>query len=315
VDGRRATGGGASKNQARPIAAVVCDHDVVVEVSTPAVDELGDVLDTLGEWQRDDGPMQLHPGDVGWFWRFGAVATAAAVRVWRQDGRTVAVGLLDSPTLLRAAIRPAAAQDEELARSVVTDLTDPERGVLTQQAGGVEAPARSLVRELLAERGWTDDEPWSPLRRDLARPVPDSDVRIEVIGAARAHVRTALQRASFERSSFTDDRWRTMAAGPAYARARCLVAYRATGEPVAAVTVWSAGPDRPGLIEPMGVHRDHRGQGFGTAITVAGAAALQRLGSSSAIVCTPSANTGGVATYAAAGFRRLHEIQDLRRGA
>jgi GNAT superfamily N-acetyltransferase len=37
----------------------------------------------------------------------------------------------------------------------------------------------------------------------------------------------------------------------------------------------------------MGVHREHRGHGYGRAITVAAAAVLQDLGSSSAIVCNP----------------------------
>ena len=82
---------------------------------------------------------------------------------------------------------------------------------------------------------------------------------------------------------------------------------------MAAVTVWSAGPGRPGLVEPMGVHHDHRGKGFGTAITVAAAAALRELGSSSALVCTPSSNVGAVATYRAAGFDQLPEVHDQRR--
>jgi ribosomal protein S18 acetylase RimI-like enzyme len=116
-------------------------------------------------------------------------------------------------------------------------------------------------------------------------------------------------------STFTDEGWHAMAAGSPYADARCLVAYDDQGNAVAAVTVWSAGAGRPGLLEPMGVHRDHRGQGYGTAITVAAAAALQDLGASSAIVCTPSANVGGVATYTAAGFERLPEICDQCRDA
>src|SRR3954469_25405848 len=87
-----------------------------------------------------------------------------------------------------------------------------------------------------------------------------------------------------------------MAAGLPYADARCLVAYDDQGNAVAAVTVWSAGPAKPGLLEPMGVHREHRGHGYGKAITVAAAAALEELGSSSAIVCTPSSNVGAVAT-------------------
>ncbi|WP_420855834.1 GNAT family N-acetyltransferase [Thermoactinospora rubra] len=65
----------------------------------------------------------------------------------------------------------------------------------------------------------------------------------------------------------------------------------------------------------MGVHRDHRGHGYGKAITVAAAAALRELGSSSAIVCTPSSNAGAVATYQSAGFQPLPERRDLYRDA
>jgi ribosomal protein S18 acetylase RimI-like enzyme len=97
--------------------------------------------------------------------------------------------------------------------------------------------------------------------------------------------------------------------------AYALVAYDDQCNAVAAVTVWSAGRGKPGLLEPMGVHRDHRGHGYGKAITVAAAAALQDLGSSSAIVCTPSVNIGGVATYKAAGFQQLPEVRDRYRDA
>ncbi len=140
-------------------------------------------------------------------------------------------------------------------------------------------------------------------------------MRIEIVGPEQVHVRTAVHRASFDRSIFTDERWHAMAAGPPYADARCLVAHDDQGDAVAAVTVWSAGPGRPGLLEPMGVHRDHRGHGHGTAITVAAAAALQDLGSSSAIVCTPSSLPGAVATYKAAGFQPLPEVRDRHRDA
>ena len=82
---------------------------------------------------------------------------------------------------------------------------------------------------------------------------------------------------------------------------------------VAVATVWSAGEGRPGLLEPLGVHRDHRGHGHGTAISLAAAAALREMGASSATVCTPSSNVGGVATYAAAGFKVLSDVTDFRR--
>ena len=294
---------------------MVCDQGMAIVVGKPGVDGLGDAVGALREWQYDEAPTQLHPGDLGWFWRFGAEATAAAVRTWSRDGRILAVGLLDEPELLRLTIAPDAQRDKELARRLVEDVADPEHDVLPAGKVYIEAPKGALLHDLLSEHGWNDDEPWTPLHRDLTEPVKDPGVRIEVVGPERASVQTAVIRASFDRSTFTDERWHAMAAGVAYADARCLAAYDDQGTAVAAVTVWSAGPGRPGLLEPMGVHRDHRGRGHGTAITVAAAAALRELGSSCAIVCTPSSNVSAIATYESAGFRRLPEARDKRRDA
>ncbi|MBY8851345.1 GNAT family N-acetyltransferase [Saccharothrix longispora] len=288
---------------------------MAITTRAPGVDGVDEAAGVLREWQHDGAPMQLHPGDLGWFRRFGAEATAAAVRTWSRDGRVLAVGLLDGPGLLRLTTAPDARRDEELARRLAEDVTRPERGVLPAGEARVEAPVDALLHGLLSGNGWGVDEPWTPLHRDLAEPVEDPGARVEVIGPGRAHVRAAVHRASFDGSTFTDERWRAMAAGAPYADARCLVAHDDRGVAVAAVTVWSAGPGRPGLLEPMGVHRDHRGRGHGRAITVAAAAALRELGSSSAVVCTPGSNAGAVATYASAGFRPLPEVRDRVRPA
>ncbi|GAA1933811.1 hypothetical protein GCM10009716_46270 [Streptomyces sodiiphilus] len=288
---------------------------MTIALDTPDVDGLSEAVEALREWQHEGAPMQLHPGDVGWFWRFGPEATVAALRTWSRDGQILAAGLLDGTRLFRLTIAPDALQDEELAQRMVADVTAPERGVLPEGKASIEAPRTALIQDLLSEGGWNTDEPWTPLRRDLAEPVQDPGVRIEVIGPDRAHDRTAVQRASFDSSTFTDDRWHAMAAGPPYADARCLVAYDDRDNAVAGVTVWSAGRGRPGLIEPMGVHREHRGHGYGRAITLAAAAALRDLGSSSAVVCTPASNTAGVATYESAGFRPLPEVRDRLRDA
>jgi ribosomal protein S18 acetylase RimI-like enzyme len=288
---------------------------MAIALGKPGIDELSEAVGVLREWQYDGAPMQLHPGDLGWFWRFGAEATAAAVRTWSRDGQILAVGLLDGPELLRLTIAPDTHRDEELAQQLVEDVTEPERGVLMKGKAYVEAPMGARVQDLLFKDGWSTDEPWTPLRRDLTEPVRDPGVRIKVIGPEQAHVRAAVQRASFARSTFTDEHWHAMAAGLPYADARCLVAYDDQGNAVATVTVWSAGPGQPGLLEPMGVHQEHRGHGYGKAITLAAAASLRELGSSSAIVCTPSSNVGAVATYRAAGFQQLPEIRDRRRDA
>jgi ribosomal protein S18 acetylase RimI-like enzyme len=294
---------------------VVSDLDMTISCVTPAPDELPAVAAVLAEWQGNGVPVQVHPGDLGWFWRFGVERTAAAVRVWQRDGITLAVGLLDEPDMLRLALAPAAFAEDELAEQLAHDAAEPDHGVLIDGTVYVDAPEGARVRDLLAGSGWEPDDPWVPLQRDLAEPVQDPGVKIEVVGPDTARVRTAVQRASFDGSTFTDERWHAMAAGAPYADARCLLARDQTGEAVAAVTVWSAGPGRPGLIEPMGVHRNFRGAGHGQAITLAAAAALRELGASRAVVCTPSFNVGAVATYQAAGFEPQPEIRAQVRKA
>jgi ribosomal protein S18 acetylase RimI-like enzyme len=282
---------------------------MTISCVTPVPDELPAVAAVLAGWQGNDVPVQVHPGDLGWFWRFGVERTAAAVRVWQRDGITLAIGLLDEPDMLRLALDPEAFTDDELAEQLAHDAAEPEHGVLIDGTVYVDAPEGARVRDLLARSGWELDDPWVPLQLDLAEPVQDPGVKVEVVGPDTALVRTAVQRASFDGSTFTDERWHAMAAGAPYADARCLLARDQAGEAVAAVTVWSAGRGRPGLIEPLGVHRNFRGAGHGQAITRAAAAALRELGASLAVVCTPSFNVGAVATYQAAGFEPQPEIR------
>jgi GNAT superfamily N-acetyltransferase len=283
-----------------------------IALATPRVEALSIAARTLTEWQREGGPVQLHPGDLGWYWRFGAEATAAALRTWSRNERVLALGLLDEPGVLRLAIAPEADDDEELARAMLADVSQPDRGVLARD-GVIEARSGALFRRLLSNDGWLADEPWTALRRNLAEPVEDGKLRIEVVGPHTAAERVALQRAAFENSTFTLQKWRAMAEGPLYGDARCLVAFDEADTAVAAVTVWAAGRGRPGLLEPMGVHREHRRRGYGRAICLAAATTLRELGASSATVCTPSANVGAVATYASAGYEELAPVTDFRR--
>jgi predicted N-acetyltransferase YhbS len=286
---------------------------VTIALDQPNADEMDEVLDTLREWQQDESHVLLHPGDLGWFWRLGGDAAASATRTWRRDGHLVAIGLLDEPFWLRVAIAPDLQQDEPLARQLAADVSDPDRGVLPMENVWFDVPRGALLRDLMSSLGWEATEAWTPLSRDLTDPVEAPGVRIETGEPAHMAERIAVQRASFEGSTFTDERWHAMTGGPAYADARCLLAYDEGGAAVATVTVWSAGPGRPGLLEPMGVHHKHRGHGYGRAISLAAAAALREMGSSSAIVCTPTSYEGAIATYEAAGFLRLPQRWDLHR--
>ncbi len=281
------------------------------EMLTPTPDQLGALVAGLSSWQQDGLPVQLHPGDLGWQWRFGSITLAEALRVWTADDTTMAIGFVGDASLIRMAIAPSADHDEELAQALLRDLEDPARGILDAHKLIVEARFGTAFRSLLHSHGWVDDDPWTPLVRDLSDPVDARGLRVEIVGPERVDDRVTVQRAAFDRSTFTAARWDEMSQSSAYQQGRCLVGFDGQDNAVAAVTVWSAGPGRPGLLEPMGVHRDHRSHGYGTAISVAAAAALQDVGASSAAVATPSSNEGAVATYAAAGFRRMPEVTDF----
>ncbi len=281
----------------------------------PGVDDLDDTLRAMREWHVEGMPVQLHPGDLGWNWQYGPEALAVELRTWHRDGTVIAVGLLDSPTLLRMAIAPQVEHDEAFAEQFFSDVSQPERGVLPEGEAVIEARFGDLVRSRLLGHGWVLDEPWTPLHRDLTEPIAACTLRIEIVGPERADARAAVQRASFVNSTFSVERWTAMTAGAPYESARCLLGYDDEGTAVAVATVWSAGPGRPGLLEPMGVHHDHRGRGYGRAINLAAAAALRDMGASSITVCTTSSNTAAVATYESAGFRRLPQVPDLRRPA
>ncbi|MFJ4185053.1 GNAT family N-acetyltransferase [Kitasatospora sp. NPDC089509] len=288
---------------------------MTIVLNEPGIAGLAGAGDALRAWQDDRTPLQLHPGDLGWAWARGAERLAAAVRTWSVDGRIVAVGFLDAPDLLRLTTAPELRQDEDLARRLRADLDAPERGVLPPGRVGLEVPDGALLREVLMLAGWNLDEPWTPLRHDLAEPMEVSGLRVEVVGPQTAAARTAVHRSAFGSPRFTEEGWHVLAAGPVYADARCLIGYDDQDRAVAAVTVWSAGPGKPGLLEPMGVHADHRGRGHGTTISIAAAVALREMGASSALVCTPSSNTAAIATYRAAGFEPSPERLDLSRAA
>jgi ribosomal protein S18 acetylase RimI-like enzyme len=288
---------------------------MAIELTTPGPDELGEVVSALRSWQHDAAPLQLHPGDLGWAWRYGAEDVAAAVRTWTRDGLIVAIGFLDGDDLLRMTVAPEVWGDDELAHQMVTDLSAPERGVLPAGEVSVEAPSGARVHVLLSELGWSTGEAWTPLRRDLTEKVDEADIRVELVHPENVSAFTAVIRSAFDSTRFTDERWQEMTTGLLFADARCLLAFDRTGGPVAGLSVWAAGEGRPGLIEPMGVHIDHRGRGYGRAICLAGAAELRRMGSSSAVVCTPSSLTGATATYRAAGFEPQPERFDRSRDA
>lgn len=158
---------------------------MAITLTIPAPVHLEQVIGTLRTWRREEGPFHLHPGDLGWHHLRGAEATAAHLRLWRRDDQLVAVGLLDGADLLRTAVEPALAADEELARTLAESLAEPEHGVLPEGQVYVEAHSALGLRTGLLRRGWSEGEPWFPLCRDLTAPVEEPGLLIEQVGVGR----------------------------------------------------------------------------------------------------------------------------------
>lgn len=286
---------------------------MAIELSIPGVGALDSVVRALRDWQDEALPTQLHPGDLGWFWRQGSEAVAASLRTWTHGGQLLAIGFLDGPEVLRVTLAPHAWREGELAERVVADVSEPKRGVLPAGEVSLETPDGTRVRQVLCDAGWGPGTSFTPLRRNLADPIEDVGLWIEVIKPGKEAEFTSVHRAAWKSERFTDESWSRMATGVPFSDARCLLGFDSDGVAVAGATVWSAGPGKPGLLEPVGVHPEHRARGYGRMISVAAAAELQRLGSSSAEVCTHSVNAAAVATYKSAGFQQLPERLDRTR--
>ncbi|GAA1558013.1 MULTISPECIES: GNAT family N-acetyltransferase [Dermacoccus] len=272
-------------------------------------------------FQGDDaGPAQLHPGDLGWNMRDGAASAAKVLRLWSHNGDPIAIGMLDTDTdasVIRLAVSPTVGDDETIATRIADDLDG--RDLLPQEPASAEVRFGSALQQVLRDRGWTDGDGWACFTSDLSHPTPSHPVRKAVVDGSAAegvpdavvHDIVRAHLAAWERSTLTVKKWHEMAVGPAFRHGRFIVLY-ADDVPVATAAVWSAGPGRPGLIEPLGVDRDQRGRGYGREIVNACAAELRDMDASSMKVATPVTQWPAVPLYEAT-MRRLPDVPDLVR--
>lgn len=293
----------------------------VAERRTHTRGDLAGLVDALASWETRGGHVAgLHAGDVGWHLRQpdGPGFDHTVHGWWDADGVLVAAALLEG-AVARPRVAPDRLDDPDVCRAVADAVDEiPADEVWTDAQPG------SLLRTQLVARGWSlDPDPWLALHRDLqhrqhgAPGVDGADDAVAGVtptsGKRAVAERVAVQRAAFDGSSFTVAAWARMAAGPGFDPDLDLLARAEGGTPVAAGTAWSAGPGRPGILEPVGTSRTHRGAGHGRRVVRALAAALASKGASGVSVCTPADNTAAVALYASAGLRPVETVQALTR--
>ena len=253
----------------------------------------------------------LQSGDIGWALRLDDESIDDTMQVVSDGSETVAVLFRDGP-VARTAFRPDRQHDLPVAL-VLLELTEK---LAAAGEAFAEAPPGSTYRSLLSAAGWVvDTDPWVILYRPLTAADGEYVDELATIVTSDRDVadRVEVQRAAFERSTFTVARWHQMAAGPTYDSKLDWLRRTHDGEPAAGATGWSAGPGKCGMLEPVGTHPDHRGAGHGLAVSRAAIAALARAGASGVTVHTPADNAAAVATYRACGLRPVEYTHGMAR--
>jgi ribosomal protein S18 acetylase RimI-like enzyme len=279
------------------------------EVRTHTRAEVPQLIDAISAWEPEGGYVTgLHAGDLGWHLRLPDELLADTIHSWWRDGRLVALALIEGP-----AARPRLAPDclhDPVVCGAVAEALD----AMDHPQCWSDARPDSLLRAELVARGWRlDPDPWVALHVDLTR---TSAPQIDGVGPTGTDVdaRVAVQRAGFERSTFTADAWHRMAEGPRFRPELDLVARDPDGVPVAVATAWTVGLGRCGILEPVATSAEHRGKGHGRRVVRAALAALAAAGASGASVATPGGNDPAVALYESAGMRQIERLQGLVRG-
>jgi GNAT superfamily N-acetyltransferase len=259
----------------------------------------------------------LHSGDIGWHQRFSADEGQSGLLAVYADEEIVAVALRDSDSALRLSIRPDHLLNVPLAEALV-EYVD---GLPDDADAYTDAPVGSAYRSLLVDQGWQlDPDPWVALYRPLTgNGAPslddptDGGLSFPLATDEDIADRVAVQRSAFAGSTFTVERWRSMAGGPAYNARYELLRRNHDGAPVAAATGWFGGTGKCAILEPVGTHADHRGAGHGKAISLAVIAALASDGASGVTVWTPASNSAAIRTYESCGLGRIEVAHAMLR--
>ena len=273
---------------------------------------VGELLAAMNQWPHPERvAAALHQGDLGWHLRFedAAIQDDAFVGWWAGE-TLLAVGLVEG-ALGRFSVRPGYDRDPDLGEQVAQVC----RELPADSEVYADLRPETATRRILAGEGWTlDPEPWVALHTDLDRWLPAVDLDGgQVVDAADAVAdRVAVQRAGFENSTFTEEAWHRMAAGPGYRPDLDLVLV-GDGVPASVATAWWAGSGATAILEPVATHHDHRGQGWGVRVVTALVTRLRDLGASGVTVCTPLDYTGAIATYRAAGLHPVEHFRSLVR--
>ncbi len=279
----------------------------MVEHRLHTADDWAAPIRALERWDAGGGPVTgLHAGDLGWALR---QAGDDMLHGWWEDDVLVAVALTEGP-VARPRTAPDRTEDRDLAERVAAQIE-----ALPGPELWSDADAGTALRDLLHERGWGADtgDPWVALHLPLAGGLLDVAEEAEEARGCVAD-RVLVQRSGFQGSTFTEEKWHRMAAGPGYRPELDLLVRTADGAPAAAATAWVGADGGTAILEPVATHPDHRRGGHARHVVLACARAAHRLGATDLCVATPARNDAAVNAYTRSGFTVVERFTAMTLG-
>lgn len=172
---------------------------------------------------------------------------------------------------------------------------------------------------LLTELGWVREEgpPYVLNRRPLGSlpaPVLPDGYRIRAArGPEEASALAEMHAAAFPGAAWTPGLYRRYMAAPGYAAEREYVVVAHDGTFAAFTVTWHDPVNHAGLLEPVGVHPDHRRHGLGKAVVLHALHQMKAAGMSHATVANAGINEASRALYKACGFTPWYLIDDYAK--
>jgi len=236
-------------------------------------------------------------------WAFGPPQDEGAAprkhRLWSDDGRVVAWGVINPPTSIRVSADRTEVSKAGLVWQVHPEHVDALDGILGWFAeetpgAGRQTSVRSTHREAIAQlegHGFVYDPtaPWDLLNRrdlrDIAEPVvPDGYALKTMAEVMDVEKRVAVHRASWVDSSLNEDDYNVAMSLWPYRPEFDFVVEAPDGTLACSALGWYDEANRVGEFEPVGTHRDHRRLGLASNVMLFGMQRFQDAGATHSIV-------------------------------
>jgi mycothiol synthase len=275
-----------------------------------------------------DGCGYVHPGDIPHrLFSGGKFNDPAEIMTIWEDNQGVAAWFLVAPRLrcydvqVRLDLRGGDFEREvlEFADDRTVELIrrhSIEADILEGDAFRCDTTRVKLIIEL----GWECcARPAYVLNRtrleNLTEPVlPEGYTVRAVRGIEEAAAVAEVHAASFN-VEWPPELYRTYMEAPGYAPEREFVVVAPDGTFAAFTVTWHDRPNRTGLFEPVGTHKDHRRLGLGLAVVRYGMQQMAAAGMKFATVVNEANNEAARKLYRACGFKSWHELDGYSKPA